>query len=529
MTRGQGTFKHAAIYSVAGIMGRMIGFIMLPFYSHILRGHGYAVIGMLDFGMTFLVSLLTYGVRGSIIRLYHDEKDPARKPLVVSTGIRIVAVVAGVVVLPLMLLAKPIAGFLLDDPTIYRYVIMALIGFYFDLVGQGASAWLLIRSRSVQFASINLIRLFLGLSLNIWLIVLEGRGLDGYFISTLITNIFSGSIMVFLAVRDCGTGYDPIISRTIRGFLLPLIPSSMASFVSRQLERVLVKFQIDLLSVGILEMGYKFPVLIGQLISQPLMQSWNTRRFEIADDLGAPKRISRMFTYFLFMVSFAGLIMAVVIKPLLVVLTPPEFHGAYRITRVEIISTIMKASYYHLAFGLFYAKDTKSIAKIRVISSAFKVPLTWFFISTWGIFGAAYSALVTSVVINIVICRASQKKYHLDFEWKKIAVITGGGLLMFILIIRWDLTNNAMYLYCNQSFFPWLADQLQATYLGTWKSGKAVALFSDRTEAMAEILVRGLAAVSYVALLPYVHEKSGVRVKFMTCKFWNSIISRKEN
>ena len=521
MTKGQGTFKHAAIYSVAGIMGRMMGFIMLPFYSHILRGHGYAVIGMLDFGLSFLISLLTYGVRGSIIRLYHDEKDPAKKRLVVSTGIRIIAVVAAAVVLPLMLFAKPIAGLLLDDPTIYRYVIMALIGFYFDLVGQGASAWLLIRSRSVQFASINLVRLFLGLSLNIWLIVLQGRGLDGYFISSLVTNIFSGSIMVFLAVRECGTGYDPAISRTIRGFLLPLIPSSMASFVSRQIERVLVKFQIDLVSVGILEMGYKFPVLIAQLISRPLMQSWNTRRFEIADEPGAPMRISRMFTYFLFMVSFAGLLMAVAIKPLLVVLTPPEFHGAYRITRVEIISTIMKASYYHLAFGLFFAKDTKSISKIRGISSALKVPLTWFFIDTWGIFGAAYSALVTSTVVNVVMYRASQKKYHLDFEWKKIAVIFGGGLLMFTLISRWDLTNNPFYLHCTQSILPWLVDQLQGTFLGTWKSGKAVALFTDRTEPMAEILVRSLAATSFIVVLPFVHDKTGTRVKNLVHRAWH--------
>jgi len=513
MTKGQGTFKHAAIYSVAGIMGRMIGFIMLPFYSHILRGHGYAVIGMLDFGLAFLISLLSYGVRGSIIRLYHDEKDPARKPVVVSTGIWMVTVVSLCLVIPLMTLSKPIAGLLLDDSTIYRYVIMALAGFMFDLVGQGASAWLLIRSRSVLFASINLIRLFLGLSLNIWLILIKDMGLDGYFIASLSVNFFSCVVLVSIAIKDCGTKYDPEVSRTIRGFLLPLIPSSLAAFASRQMERVLVKFQIDLVSVGILEMAYKFPVLITQLISQPLMQSWNTRRFEIADDPGAPMRISRMFTYFLFMVSFAGLILAVTIKPILVVLTPPEFHGAYRITRVEIISTIMKASYYHLAFGLYYAKDTKSIAKIQSISSALKIPLTWFFISTWGIFGAAYSALVTSVAVNSIMYRASQKKYHIDFEWGKIAVILGGGLLIFTLIIRWDLTNNTLYLFCIQSFFPWVAEQLQGTFLGTWKSGKAVELFSERTAPMAEILVRGLAAFSFVVLLPFVHDKTRSRVR----------------
>ena len=299
---------------MAGIMGRMIGFIMLPFYSHILRGHGYAVIGMLDFGLTFLISLLSYGVRGSVIRLYHDEKDPDRKKIVVSTGIRLIAVDAGTLVLPLMLFAKPIAALLLDNPSIYRYVIMALIGFFFDIVGQGARAWLLIRSRSVLFSTINLLRLFIGLSLNIWLILILGMGLDGYFIAGMVVNIFSGLVWVGIAFRDCGTGYDPETARTIRKFLLPLIPGSLASFFSRQLERVLVKFQIDLASVGILEIGYRFPVIITLVISTPLMQSWNTRRFEMADNEGAPSVISATFTKYLFLMAAAGLLMVVIIK-----------------------------------------------------------------------------------------------------------------------------------------------------------------------------------------------------------------------
>jgi len=509
MAKATGTFKHAAIYSVAGIMGRMIGFVMLPFYSHILRGNGYAIIGMLDFGMAFLISLLTFGVRGSIIRLYHDEKDPARKPLVVSTGIRLIAMVAFLVILPLIIFSKPIAGLLLDDSTIYRYVIMAMVSFFFDIVGQGASAWLLIRSRSVLFSTINLLRLFIGLSLNIWLLLIRDMGLDGYFISSMVVNVFSGMVLVGIAFRDCGTGYDPAISRTIRSFLLPLIPGSLASFISRQLEKVLVKFQIDLNSVGILEMGYRFPVFLALVISRPLMQSWNTRRFEMADDEGAPVIISAMFTKFLFLMTAAGLVMAVIIKPMLVVLTPPEFHPAYRVARVEIISVILAATYYHLTFGLAYAKHTKVIALLRGWSSGLKVLLTWFFISNWGILGAAYSSAITGIFTTIVGFNLAQKRYPLPLERGKLLTIVGLSVALFVLITRWDLEGSYLFQALSSQTLPRIAETLQSTFLGTYKNGKAITILLERSSPLAEIIIRGLAACSFLLLLPMVRTGEG--------------------
>jgi O-antigen/teichoic acid export membrane protein len=356
------TMKHAAVYSAAAMAGRLVGFFMLPFYAHILRGHGYAVIGMLDVGLGFLLALLVYGLQGSIIRLYHDEKDPARKPVVVSTGIILIGTTTALLTIPLILFARPISAFLIDDANLSRLMIMALLSFNLDMMGQAASSWLLVRSRSAQMAGLSLLRLFIGLSLNIYLILIKGMGLDGYFISSLVTNAFSCLVFVGIAFRECGREFDPKIARTIRGFLLPLIPGSIASWVGRQVERILVKTMISLESVGIMEMGYKFPVLIAVLATRPFMRSWETRRFEIADEPDAPQTIARMFTYFIFILSWLGLIMAVVVKPVLEILTPPEFHLSYRIARVEIVTVIMQGAGYHLLFGLAYAKDTAMLS-----------------------------------------------------------------------------------------------------------------------------------------------------------------------
>jgi O-antigen/teichoic acid export membrane protein len=505
MSTTRATMKHAAVYSAAALAGRMIGFIMLPFYAHLLRGQGYAVIGMLDVGLGFLLALLVYGLQGSIIRLYHDEKDPARKTVVVSTGVILVTAVTAVLSIPMILLSKPISAFLIDDSGLYYLTIMALLSFNLEMIGQAASSWLLVRSRSMQMAGLSLLRLFVGLLLNIYLVLIKDMGLTGYFISSLTINLLSCVIFVWIAFRDCGREYDPTIARTIRGFLLPLIPGTVASWIGRQVERILAKILIGLESVGIMEMGYKFPVLISMMIIKPFMDSWETRRFEIADEPGAAETISRMFTYFMFILSWTGLVLAVVIKPLLEVMTPVEFHPAYRIARVEVLTVILVGAVRHLNFGMAYAKNTAMISKVRTSTAVVKVVLSWFFISTWGIYGAAFSAVVVAAITVVLFYYFSQKHYHLDLQWNALASIAvlGGGL--FVVVTQWDVASFGVYGVLNDQFLPWINDGLRDTFLGTWKDGKVITKLTDRSGPVSEMIINGTVATSFIALLPVIH------------------------
>jgi O-antigen/teichoic acid export membrane protein len=507
-TTNRETMRHATIYSSAAMLGRLVGFIMLPFYAHMLRGDGYAVIGMIDVGISLLVSLLGYGLSGAIILHYHEEKDPARKPRVVSTGIVIATAASfGLVLLP-MLFARPVSSLLLNDANLSRLLVMALVGFGFEMAGQAASSWLLIRSRSVVFASVNLFRLIIGLSLNILLIVVLNWGLDGYFVSSLITALLTNTIFVLLAVRDCGWSFDRQVAESMRKFMLPLIPGNVVSFVSRQIERVLVKFQVDLAAVGILEMGYKFPILIAQLVTTPFMQSWGTRRFEMADQPEAPAQIGRMFTFFLFLVCYVGLVMAVTIKPILVILTPPEFHLSYRIAQLEILTLILQGCEGHLNFGLFYAKHTGVITKLRTVTAVMKIGLAYVFVSVWSIYGAAFSAAIMAVVTLVVAFRLSQKRYHLELEWFKVSVLSGVAIAAFVVVRLWDVARLPGFSFITDGFTPWVAHILQGTFFGHWRDGILIKTLQEDRKEVAEILINGSVALAYGLLLPWVRDRA---------------------
>lgn len=507
-TTSRETMRHATIYGSAAMLGRLVGFIMLPFYAHLLRGDGYAVISMIDVGLGLLISLLGYGLSNAIVVHYHDEEDPARKLRVVSTGmIMVTAASFGLVLVPL-LFARPISALLLNNANLSHLLVMALVGLVFEMAGQAASSWLLIRSRSVTFAVVNLFRLSVGLTLNIVLIVVWGWGLNGYFISNLVTSLLTNSILVVLTTRDCGWSFDRVVARSMRTFMLPLIPSSVVSFVSQGVERVLVKFQVDLAAVGILEMGYKFPVLITQLITTPFMQSWSTRRFEMAEQPGAPQQLGRMFTYYLFLVCYAGLIMAVTIKPILIILTPPEFHLSYRIAQLEILTLILQGCEVHLTFGLFYAKHTSVIARIRIVTCLAKIGLAYLFVSTWAVYGAAFSAAIMAFVTLVVAGHFAQRRYRIRLEWLKVSVLAGSALAIFAVVRLGDVSRLPGFAFIASDFTSWMSRLLRGTFVDTWRGGVLTKTLAEDGRQIAEIFISGSVALAYGLLLPWVRDQS---------------------
>ena len=511
MTTNREIFKHAAIYSAATVLGKAIGFVMLPFYAHVFRGEGYGVIGMVDATLNFLMTLFSYGITGGIIRIYHEEQGDD-KGRVVSTATILLWIVCAVVALPMVLFAKPLSGWLLDNRASYPYLWMALLAFILDITGGAASTILVIRQRSVTYSAINLVRLFFGLGLNIWLILILKLGLTGYFLASVLTALFASIAFHLPVIKMSGFRYDRRIARKIAAFELPLIPGNLVSFASRQAERVLLRFMSGIESVGIYEMGCKFPSFLTLLIVEPFMRSWTTKRTELAENEDASVTIGKMFTWFLFLLLSAGLVMTATIEPVIRVLTPPEFWRSVRIAKLEILTAIVSGAYYHVFFGLFYRKQTHTISLIRGVTSVIKIGISYLCIAIAGIDGAAYSALVVSLIQTFWAGWKAQSLYPMKIEYRKIGVMLAVGTALYVVFEVVDLRPLGVVQTLEHRVFPAILDALQGTALGRWKDGAPLAELSAHVEDMSVGIVRGAAALLFLLLFPWIHDDTRARV-----------------
>ncbi len=514
MSTSRTTFKHAAIYSMASMLAKAVGFIMLPFYAHILKGEGYGVIGMLDASTGFLVMLLGYGLNSTYTRFYHEEPE-ANRGRVVSSGVTLLWTVSLPIVGILLLAARPATQLLLGDPSHALVFKLALLTFALDITGQACSTILMIQRRSVIYSATSLLRLVLGLSLNIWLIVVRGMGVTGYFLSALIVAAVSTIIYHVLAYRTCGWGFDRELMIRMLKFQLPMVPGNLVSFFSRQVERVLLRVLINLESVGVLEMGGKFPSLIPLLVTQPFMRSWNTERVRIAEQPEAPALIGRMFTKFLLLAVFAGLMMAVNIRAVLEVLTPEEFWPAWRIARIEIVGLLLSGCYYHMMFGLYYHKKTGKISTLRAGTSLGKIGLSWLFITTWGLAGAAWSSTLTWAVLVVWTGILSQRLYPIRLEWGRISLIVGWALILDQICLRAGLDSTAFAGWIRVAALPWLATMIANGPLGELKEGKLPTMFIERAIPLSSMIINTMVASLNLLLFPLFHDGARRKIQLL--------------
>ena len=323
MSGTSSTVKHAAIYSAATMLGKLVGFIMLPFYAHKLGTAGYGVIGMVDASLSLLTGFMAYSFRGTIVRLYHEQVGENKRQ-VISTGIWVTVAFVATMVLTAGVFSSPLSGLLFGTQDLAVILLLALGSFFFDTVGESAASTLIIERRSVIFSAVGLVRLIVGLSLNILLIVYLDYGVYGYFISAIICALLSAAIFGYYAISHSGLSYNKAIAKKIVVFHAPLIPGALVVFFSSQSERIILRFFESIEKVGILEMAYKFPSLISILVHTPFMRSWDTERVRLAEEGkdDAASVIGAMASLSLILTITISLVIAVGIDDILKILTP---------------------------------------------------------------------------------------------------------------------------------------------------------------------------------------------------------------
>jgi len=501
--------KHSAIYSAATVLGRLVSFLMLPFYAHIFKSEGYGVIGMIDTSLSVLTVLLAGGFQGAILRIYHGE-DENRKDLVLTSGIWMVWGMAGALILFPFLFSGLLSRLLLGSSEYSILFCLALLTLVVDVAGQSASVTQIIGQQSILFSFIGLVRLVLGLGLNIWLVLFLQVGLIGIFISSFVTAIVASVMFHIYAVRKHGHGFDRKIANKLWQFQLPLIPGEIVSFLGRQAERVLVRVMIGLEGMGVLEMAYKFPPLLNLFVNIPFQRAWRSKCIEIAAQEDAPQIIGDMFIRFLFAMVFVGLVLAVTIPSLLELMVPPEFIAAGGIAQIEIITTILNGCCSYLTFGLLYHKKTKTISIIKSVLVPAKIAIGFGMIAVWGLAGAAYSALLIEVITLGWIVKKSQALYRIPLEYGRMVAIVLAAATIFLLLNGNSYAGFAPADFIREQIFVPLTVLLRGTPLGAWKSGKLVHLLLAKQDVALCVLLNTVFSLGFLALFPFV--KARVKV-----------------
>jgi O-antigen/teichoic acid export membrane protein len=422
--------KHSLVYGLGNLLQQLGALLMLPIYTQFLTTHEYGIKELVGLSSDVVAILLATAISGAFYRFYFKYEDEKDRNEVVSTSLLSIGAIGLAAVVLLALGTRVFADVILDDASLYHYFLVAFTSLWFQTINSIGYNYLKANKQSGKFILLSLAKMLVAIGLNVWFVAILKIGVIGILISTLITSILMSLILTFPLIIKVGYRVSLPKLKEIVKFGLPLIPAQFGSFIVHLSDRYFIKEYASIADAGIYSLGYRFGALPSNFISGPFNQIFLPRRLEVYKEKDSAYIFGKIFTYYLMIMGYVGLMVAVLSKDVIIFMSSEEFWPAHEIVPLIVLATTIFTFHYHLDIGIVISKQTKYAAYVNLSNAVVVLFLNYMLIPNYGIFGAIWATLISFIYNVVLTYYYSSKFYKTHFE-----LIRVGKLLIVTFLI----------------------------------------------------------------------------------------------
>jgi O-antigen/teichoic acid export membrane protein len=418
--------RHTAVYGLGGLVSRILAVLLLPLYTSYLAPGSYGRVEILTAGSAVAVIVLRMGVSGAFFRFYFDDKDAARRLVVVRTSFWFTMTMA-TVGLVLGLVFAPQLSHLLqlgDHPELVR---AAAVGFWAQMNYEQLTSLFRAEERSVAFAIASIANVLITIGATVLLIVVFHKGALG-----LLVGNFIGTLCVYVALlayrrEQLGLEFDRELFRGMQKFGLPLVPSALALWTMNFVDRMFLAGYKGAAEVGV----YSAAVKIASVITFAMFAfrtAWPAFAYSIEDDRDAKRTYSFVLTYLLVFASWIALALGALAPWLTEAMTAPQYQRAEKAIALLAFAGAIYAGYTVLAIGSGRARKTQLNWVVTGVGAIVNVGVNIALVPRYGMVGAAISTAIAYTVLFVGMTLYAQRVFPVAYQWRRVVTAVGAGV-----------------------------------------------------------------------------------------------------
>jgi O-antigen/teichoic acid export membrane protein len=425
--------KHSAVYGIGHILTRALGFLLVPLYTNYLDPDAFGVAAIVFSYLAVLTILYTYGIDAAFLRFYIPSEKAGEQRRLFSTAYFTVAVSSLLFSAVGYQFAGAIARVMLDDPGSQPLLQMSAGILFFDALSVLPFLVLRAKERSVPFVSLKLANIVVNLGLNLYFIVGKGMGVEGIFLANLISSGFTFLSTLPIVARTLGLVYSVEDIKTFLRFGLPYIPATLAVVIMDVIDRFILKAIRGDAEVGIYHAGYKLGMFMA-LIVAAFRFAWHPFFLSTAKDPQAKAIFARVLTYFMLVCSVVYLGITLFIDDLVRIrigegfLFGEKYWAGTAVVPIVMLAYMLYGAYLNFLVGVYLEKKTKYLPFITGLAALINVAGNFALIPVFGMFGAAWTTVVSYLSMAIALYLVSQRLYPVSYEFGrllKLALVLG--------------------------------------------------------------------------------------------------------
>jgi O-antigen/teichoic acid export membrane protein len=414
--------KDSVIYTIPSIVSRGLSLFLVPLYTKVLAPADY---GALDLFMVFvnIINLtIALEISQAVARFYTADKSVSRKISYASTAFWFTIIIYFTFNLIFFIFSKPLTLLVIgqsDLENVFKIGLLHIFLYGLIYLMQNQLRWEL---RSKAFALLSLVYVIATTIFSLWFAYYNNQGIIGLMWGM----VGGGSITILLGFwllrKTIRFEFNENLLKEMLSFSAPLVPASIAVWVSSYVDRMMINHFLGLTEVGIYGIGFRLAsivslVMVGfQMALTPLIYTHH-------EEIETPNEIARIFRLFIAFCLLFFLFMNLFVSDLLKIFTQPEFYDA-RFVIIYLVPAIIFSQIYIFAPGIQIAKKTSYVVWINVLGAILNIILNLLLIPLLSYKGSALATLISQAMVFFILMYYSQRFYPIPYQWFKLFIAT---------------------------------------------------------------------------------------------------------
>lgn len=288
--------KQFLTYVAGSLSQTALGFLLLPLYLNRLTPGEYGRVSVLLTFNTIISLLAGSWVLSGLVRLYYEQADHLRHRLAATA----ILWTTGATLLPAtvtFLAASSLSSALFGSPAFAGEVRAATVLLCVTTLPFGLCQVLRLEKRATAFVMVSVFGFLTDLTFKIYLLGVRGLGVEGYFISSILSSVLVVGASVSIMVRGRELTVDRTLLRKLLIFGVPFFFTGIGMWVLDVSDRLILNAFAGSEAVGIYTLACKLASIFNIVLLGPLSLFWSPHLLSIGAEQGeeALRRTCRQF------------------------------------------------------------------------------------------------------------------------------------------------------------------------------------------------------------------------------------------
>lgn len=423
---------NSLLFAVGNLGSKLISFFMLPLYTLKLSQGDFGISDLIITTVSLLLPIVSLSVFDSVLRF---SIEPNSDKKTIFTNSMFISLLGSMI----LLLCIPVVYLLNIEYGIY--IVLILINQLFQMLfSQYAKAIEKIR----MFAVNGIIISFLTASLNLLFLVVFNFGIQGYLLSILLANVLSN--MWFWAKLKLYQEIDfsRIDKKEMKRLLIysvPLIPNSIAWWITNTISRYFILYFIGTTANGIFAVANKIPSLLS-VLNTIFFQAWQLSAIEEFGSKDSSKFYSKIFSLYSQFLFLGTSVILFILKPMMNIIVSSKFQSSWEFVPFLLLTVVYSSFAGFLGNYYAAAKKTTGVFTTTVVAAFINILGNLIFIPLFGLMGAGISSSFSFLCLWIIRQRDTKKFVETRINFTNI--VMNHVLIFFQMIILFTVTGKLM-------------------------------------------------------------------------------------